>query len=86
MSATIETPQKISFRRYRDGDDKVRRWNQKIFQAGHSYKCPTYIQSAPPCQGSCPAGEDVRGYLAIVRGTEKPPLGADGKPVMAWQE
>ena len=86
MSATIETPQKISFRRYRDGDDKVRRWNQKIFQAGHSYKCPTYIQSAPPCQGSCPAGEDIRGYLAIVRGTEKPPLGADGKPVMPWQE
>ena len=86
MSATIETPQKISFRRYRDGDDKVRRWNQKIFQAGHSYKCPTYIQSAPPCQGSCPAGEDIRGYLAIVRGTEKPPLGADGKPLMPWQE
>ena len=86
MSAIIETPQKISFRRYRDGDDKVRRWNQKIFQAGHSYKCPTYIQSAPPCQGSCPAGEDIRGYLAIVRGTEKPPLGADGKPLMPWQE
>ena len=86
MSATIETPQKISFRRYKDGDDKVRRWNQKIFQAGHSYKCPTYIQSAPPCQGSCPAGEDIRGYLAIVRGTEKPPLGADGKPLMPWQE
>lgn len=86
MSATIETPQKINFRRYKDGDDKVRRWNQKIFQAGHSYKCPTYVQSAPPCQGSCPAGEDIRGYLAIVRGTEKPPLGADGKPAMPWQE
>ena len=86
MSATIETPQKISFRRYKDGDDKIRRLNQKIFQAGHSYKCPTYVQSAPPCQGSCPAGEDIRGYLAIVRGTEKPPLGADGKPVMPWQE
>lgn len=86
MSATIETPQKISFRRYKDGDDKIRRLNQKIFQAGHSYKCPTYVQSAPPCQGSCPAGEDIRGYLAIVRGIEKPPLGADGKPVMPWQE
>src|SRR3989338_5694999 len=86
MSVTIETPQKISFRRYKDGDNKIRRLNQKIFQAGHSYKCPTYVQSAPPCQGSCPAGEDIRGYLAIVRGTEKPPLGADGKPVMPWQE
>ncbi|MDP1995928.1 MAG: NAD(P)-binding protein [Gallionella sp.] len=86
MSATIETPQKINFRRYKDGDEKIGRLNQKIFQAGHTYKCPTYVQSAPPCQASCPAGEDIRGYLAIVRGTEKPPLGADGKPVMPWQE
>ncbi len=86
MSSTIEAPQKITFRRYKDGDNKVRRLNQKIFQASHTYKCPTYIQSTPPCQGSCPSGEDIRGYLAIVRGTEKPPLGADGKPVMPWQE
>lgn len=86
MSATTETPQKISFRRYKDGDSKVRRLNDMIFQAGHSYKCPTYIQSTPPCQGSCPAGEDIRGYLGIVRGTEKVPNGADGKPVMPWQE
>ena len=86
MSAIIGTPQKISFRRYKDGDDKVHRWNQKIFQAGRSHKCPTYIQSTPPCQGSCPAGEDIRGWLNIVRGIEKPPLGADGKPTMPWQE
>ena len=86
MSATTETPQKITFRRYKDGDNKVRRLNEQIFQAGHSYKCPTYIQSTPPCQGSCPAGEDIRGYLGIVRGTEKVPVGADGKPVMPWQE
>ena len=86
MSATIETPQKISFRRYKDGDNKVRRLNQKIFQASYSYKCPTYIQSTPPCQGSCPAGEDIRGYLSIMRGTEKPPVGADGKPVMPAAE
>ncbi|HEX5364545.1 MAG TPA: NAD(P)-binding protein [Gallionella sp.] len=86
MSAVSETPQKITFRRYKDGDNKVRRLNDKIFQAGSSYKCPTYIQSTPPCQGSCPAGEDIRGYLGIVRGTEKVPNGADGKPVMPWQE
>jgi NADPH-dependent glutamate synthase beta subunit-like oxidoreductase/Pyruvate/2-oxoacid:ferredoxin oxidoreductase delta subunit len=86
MSAVSETPQKITFRRYKDGDNKVRRLNEKIFQAGYSYKCPTYIQSTPPCQGSCPAGEDIRGYLSIVRGTEKVPTGADGKPVMPWQE
>ena len=86
MSVASETPQKLTFRRYKDGDSKVRRLNDKIFQAGYSYKCPTYIQSTPPCQGSCPAGEDIRGYLGIVRGTEKVPNGADGKPVMPWQE
>jgi NADPH-dependent glutamate synthase beta subunit-like oxidoreductase len=86
MSAASETPQKLTFRRYKDGDNKVRRLNDKIFQAGYSYKCPTYIQSTPPCQGSCPAGEDIRGYLGIARGTEKVPNGADGKPIMPWQE
>ena len=86
MSVVSETPQKITFRRYKDGDSKVRRLNDKIFQAGYSYKCPTYIQSTPPCQGSCPAGEDIRSYLGIVRGTEKVPNGADGKPIMPWQE
>src|SRR5512146_2448727 len=86
MSAVSETPQKITFRRFKEGESKVRRLNDKIFQASWSYKCPTYVQSTPPCQGSCPSGEDIRGYLSIVRGTEKVPTGADGKPVMPWQE
>jgi NADPH-dependent glutamate synthase beta subunit-like oxidoreductase len=86
MSAVSETPQKLTFRRFKDGNNKIKRLNDKIFQAGWSYKCPTYIQSTPPCQGSCPAGEDIRGYLGIARGTEKVPTGADGKPVMPWQE
>ena len=86
MSTTTESPQKLTFRRFKDGDSKIKRWNEFIFDADHSHKCPTYIQSTPPCQGSCPAGEDIRGYLAIARGTEKPPLGADGKPTMPWQE
>src|SRR4030067_137338 len=86
MSSTIETPQRVTFRRYKDGDNKVGRLNEKIFQASYTHKCPTYIQSTPPCQGSCPSGEDIRGYLAIARGTEKLPVGADGKPTMPWQE
>ena len=87
MSATNETQtEKLTFRRYKDGDAKVKRWQEQIFQASWSHKCPTYIQSTPPCQGSCPAGEDIRGYLNIVRGMEKPPVGADGKPTMPWQE
>lgn len=89
MSATPETiSEKLTFRRYKDGEkpDSYKRMQEKIFQAGWSYKCPTYIQSTPPCQGSCPSGEDIRGYLNIVRGIEKPPVGTDGKPVMPWQE
>jgi NADPH-dependent glutamate synthase beta subunit-like oxidoreductase len=70
----------LTFRRYRDGDHEPRPWQQEIFDADHSHKCPTYIQSTPPCQGSCPSGEDIRGYLNIVRGIEKPPAG------MPWQE
>jgi NADPH-dependent glutamate synthase beta subunit-like oxidoreductase len=70
----------LTFRRYKDGDTKVRRWQDEIFDGDHSHKCPTYIQSTPPCQGSCPSGEDIRGYLNIVRGVEKPPAG------MKWQE
>jgi len=88
MSATTAETQetKLTFRRYKDGDAKIRRWQDKIFQAGWSHKCPTYVQSTPPCQGSCPSGEDIRGYLNIVRGIEKPPVGPDGKPTMTWQE
>src|SRR5581483_10394671 len=53
----------------------------KIFQADHSYKCPTYVHRTPPCQGSCPSGHDVRGWLAIARGMDKPPVVG-----MPWQE
>lgn len=70
----------LTFRRFKDNDSKPRAWQEEIFDADHSHKCPTYIQSTPPCQGSCPSGEDIRGYLNIVRGIEKPPAG------MTWQE
>ena len=88
MSATNEKSdtQKLTFRRFKDGDNKPVPWNKYIFQASYSYKCPTYIQSTPPCQSSCPSGEDIRSYLAIVRGQEKPPVGADGKPTMPAYE
>ncbi|MCS6944173.1 MAG: FAD-dependent oxidoreductase, partial [Sutterellaceae bacterium] len=76
----------LTFRRFKDGDNKWKHWHAKIFIADESHKCPTYVQSTPPCQGSCPSGEDIRGYLNIVRGIEKPPLGPDGKPKMSWQE
>lgn len=82
MSSTVDQAQTqpLTFRRYKDGDHKPLAWQEEIFDADHSHKCPTYIQSTPPCQGSCPSGEDIRGYLNIVRGVEKPPAG------MPWQE
>ncbi len=78
--ADSATAKPLTFRRFKDGDAKVKRWQDEIFDADHSHKCPTYIQSTPPCQGSCPSGEDIRGYLNIVRGIEKPPAG------VPWQE
>ncbi|MDA8110538.1 MAG: NAD(P)-binding protein [Betaproteobacteria bacterium] len=83
MSATTETKattEKLTFRRFKEGEHEWHDWPTYIFQASYSYKCPTYQKSTPPCQASCPSGEDIRGYLAIARGTEKPPAG------MAWQE
>ncbi|HUW38705.1 MAG TPA: FAD-dependent oxidoreductase, partial [Rhodocyclaceae bacterium] len=81
MSTTSEhLSTDLSFRRYREGDEKWKRWQDKIFEGDHSYKCPTYIQAVPPCQGSCPSGEDIRSWLNIVRGIEKPPAG------VPWQE
>lgn len=69
-----------TFRKYRDGDQVWNSFTEQIFEADHSPKCPTYVHRTPPCQGSCPAGEDIRGWLQIVRGMEKP---AEG---MSWQE
>ncbi len=80
MSAKTEHSVPLNFRRYQDGDSRPDSWREWIFDADHTHKCPTYIQSTPPCQGSCPSGEDIRGYLAIARGTEKPPAG------VPWQE
>ncbi len=71
---------KLTFRKYKPGDNKHVAWKDYIFQAGWSYKCPTYVHRTPPCQASCPSGEEIRGWLGIVRGMEKPPKGMD------WQE
>ena len=69
-----------TFRKFRDGDDSRPNLASQIFDADHTHKCPTYVHRTPPCQGSCPAGEDIRGWLQVVRGLEKPPEG------MSWQE
>ena len=85
MAVTTNKGQKtegMTWRRYKDGEteDNIRSAQDRIFQASWTHKCPEYMLSTPPCQGSCPAGEDIRGYLNIVRGIEKPPAG------VTWQQ
>ncbi len=67
----------FTFRRFKDGENRYRSMSENIFEQDTSYKCPTYISRTPPCQGSCPSGEDIRGWLSIVRGIEKPADGQD---------
>ncbi len=60
--------------RYEEGKtDWGHSLSSMIFQEDNTHKCPTYVHRTPPCQGSCPSGEDIRGYLDIIRGIEKPP-------------
>ncbi len=72
----------LTFLRYEQGETPDD-WDleEKIFQQDTSYKCPTYVNKTPPCQGSCPSGHEIRGWLAIARGMDKPPV--EGMP---WQE
>ena len=74
------TDKLLTKRRFKDGDHAHRPWQEEIFTADASHKCPTYVHRTPPCQGSCPSGEDIRGWLNIARGIEKAP--GD----MPWQE
>ena len=71
---------KLTFRRYEDGDHVTTQWNRDVVQNGLSEICPTYIHRTPPCQASCPSGHDIRGWLSIVRGIDKPKEGT------TWEE
>jgi len=76
MSAPAAKPEAKSghtFRRFRDGDQEWKSLQDRIFAGDESDKCPTYVHKTPPCQASCPSGEDIRGWLNIVRGIEKAP-------------
>jgi NADPH-dependent glutamate synthase beta subunit-like oxidoreductase len=78
MSAPASKPQAKAghtFRRFKDGDNQWRSNQERIFAGDESDKCPTYVHKTPPCQASCPSGEDIRGWLNIVRGIEKAPKG-----------
>lgn len=73
--STDDMKKGLTFRAYRDGDHQWDSFHDKIFDADHTHKCPVYVHRTPPCQGSCPSGEDIRGWLQIVRGIEKAPEG-----------
>jgi NADPH-dependent glutamate synthase beta subunit-like oxidoreductase len=79
-AAIKEETKALTFRRYQDGEEGHVPWNEDVIRYGESHKCPTYVQRTPPCQASCPSGHDIRGWLDIVRGMDKP---VGGKP---WQE
>jgi NADPH-dependent glutamate synthase beta subunit-like oxidoreductase len=66
---------KLTFRKFEDGDFINKDFGKQIFNEDKTFKCPTYVHRTPPCQGGCPSGEDIRGYLDIVRGIELPPEG-----------
>ena len=72
--------EKITYLRYKPGDTTPPEWNTQHVRTGESDKCPTYVHRAPPCQGSCPSGHDIRGWLSIVRGLDKPEEGG------SWQQ
>ncbi|MBT7005927.1 MAG: NAD(P)-binding protein [Thiotrichales bacterium] len=69
----------LNFRRYEDYPrEEYGRFydnDEMIWDASWTHKCPTYVHQTPPCQGSCPSGHDVRGWLDIVRGLDTPPEG-----------
>ncbi|MEW7978106.1 MAG: NAD(P)-binding protein [Candidatus Sedimenticola endophacoides] len=79
MATPSEEMKQLNFRRFEDGNNEWDAWDEKIFNEDTSHKCPTYVHKTPPCQGSCPSGHDIRGWLAIVRGQEKPVEGMDWK-------
>lgn len=83
MATTADKPKgpdTHTYRRYKDGDHRWSSLQAQIFTADESDKCPTYVHKTPPCQASCPSGEDIRGWLNIVRGIERPPKD------VSWQE
>lgn len=73
-----ESQTALTLRAYQDGAHQWPSWRDAIFNEDSSHKCPVYVHRTPPCQASCPSGEDVRGWLQIVRGIEKPPAAATG--------
>ena len=46
-----------------DRDDN----GKMMYEAARSEEVPAYVRRTPPCQANCPAGHNIRGWLAIAR-------------------
>ncbi len=55
------------------------------YKASRSDQRPTYVHRTPPCQGACPSGHDVRGWMNIIRGIEKPAAGQSWQEAVFWK-
>ena len=61
MATSTEDMQntKLTIRKFKEGDKDWSDFSKQIFKEDTSHKCPTYVHRTPPCQGSCPSGEDI---------------------------
>ncbi len=62
----------LTFRQFEEGENEYDGFDELVVHGGGSDMCPTYVHRTPPCQASCPSGHDIRGWLAIARGMDKP--------------
>ncbi len=46
---------------------------------------PRYMEQLPPCTGTCPSGNDIRGWLMVISLREKLGLSLDEACEQAWQ-
>jgi len=46
---------------------------------------PRYVESLPPCTGTCPSGNDIRGWLTVIALREKLGLSLDEACEQAWR-
>jgi NADPH-dependent glutamate synthase beta subunit-like oxidoreductase len=46
---------------------------------------PRYVEQLPPCTGSCPSGNDIRGWLMVISLREKLGLSLDEACEKAWR-
>ena len=70
----------LKLHRFEDGEAPYPNFTTSILKVAGSALRPTYVHRTPPCQGTCPSGHDVRGWLNIISGVDKP------KDGMSWQE